>query len=65
MLEMLKEFVVVADHRKNSRQLGDQWKYVPIEVLPMAWTQVPSHSSLHFTNIFFLFLCPTEEESGC
>jgi ribose 5-phosphate isomerase len=35
-----KEFVVVADHRKNSRQLGQQWQYVPVEVVPMAWSQV-------------------------
>jgi len=35
-----KEFVVIADYRKNSSQLGQQWKYVPIEVVPFAWKQV-------------------------
>jgi len=35
-----KSFIVIADERKNSKQLGEQWKYVPIEVLPFAWTQV-------------------------
>ena len=33
-----KEFVVVADYRKNSGALGQQWKKgVPIEVLPLAY----------------------------
>eukprot|EP01111_Echinosteliopsis_oligospora_P011963 TRINITY_DN4056_c0_g1_i2.p1 TRINITY_DN4056_c0_g1~~TRINITY_DN4056_c0_g1_i2.p1 ORF type:complete len:272 (+),score=66.13 TRINITY_DN4056_c0_g1_i2:105-818(+) len=32
-----KKFVVIADYRKDSKQLGDQWKKgVPIEVLPIA-----------------------------
>jgi len=35
-----KEFVVIADYRKNSSKLGQQWKYVPIEVVPFAWKQV-------------------------
>jgi len=35
-----KEFVVIADYRKNSSNLGEQWKYVPIEVVPFAWKQV-------------------------
>ncbi|KAK4290564.1 hypothetical protein Pmani_028415 [Petrolisthes manimaculis] len=34
-------FVVIADYRKNSRVLGEQWtKGVPIEVLPMAYRPV-------------------------
>jgi len=33
--------VVVADHRKNSRLLGEQWKKgIPIEVLPEAYVPV-------------------------
>ena len=33
-----KDFVVVADYRKNSAALGQQWKKgVPIEVLPLAY----------------------------
>lgn len=32
-----KKFVVVADYRKDSKKLGDNWKKgIPIEVLPMA-----------------------------
>ena len=30
-------FVVVADERKNSVELGTSFKYVPIEVLPLAY----------------------------
>ncbi|XP_023322017.1 ribose-5-phosphate isomerase [Eurytemora carolleeae] len=37
-----REFVVIADYRKNSASLGEQWKYVPIEVVPFAWKQVKS-----------------------
>ncbi|KAJ0392796.1 hypothetical protein P43SY_003726 [Pythium insidiosum] len=33
-----KKFVVIADYRKESSQLGQQWtKGVPIEVIPMAY----------------------------
>uniref|UniRef100_A0A452IVE8 Ribose-5-phosphate isomerase n=1 Tax=Gopherus agassizii TaxID=38772 RepID=A0A452IVE8_9SAUR len=36
-----KCFVVVADYRKNSKNLGDQWKKgIPIEVIPMAYVPV-------------------------
>jgi len=36
-----KEFIVIADSRKNSAQLGDSWKAgVPIEVIPMAYVPV-------------------------
>ena len=31
------QFVVIADERKNSSQLGSSFKYVPIEVLPLAY----------------------------
>lgn len=35
------KFVVVADHRKNSKDLGENWaKGIPIEVLPMAYNSV-------------------------
>ena len=30
-------FVVIADDRKKSQCLGTSWKYVPIEVLPLAY----------------------------
>ncbi|KAJ1651153.1 ribose-5-phosphate isomerase rki1 [Dispira simplex] len=36
-----KVFVVVADHRKDSKYLGEQWKNgVPVEVLPFAYRVV-------------------------
>ncbi|XP_076055560.1 ribose-5-phosphate isomerase [Oratosquilla oratoria] len=36
-----KEFVVIADYRKDSTNLGEQWtKGVPIEVVPMAYKPV-------------------------
>lgn len=36
-----KHFVVIADFRKDSKALGDQWKKgVPIEVIPMAYVPV-------------------------
>jgi len=36
-----KRFIIVADYRKRSRMLGDQWKKgVPIEVVPMAYAPV-------------------------
>jgi len=36
-----KEFVVIADYRKDSNSLGEQWsKGVPIEVVPMAYRPV-------------------------
>ena len=30
-------FVVIADERKDSTQLGTSFKYIPIEVLPLAY----------------------------
>lgn len=39
-----KKFVVVADYRKNSKHLGENWnKGIPIEVLPMACNAVRHH----------------------
>ena len=35
-----QEFVVIADYRKRSARLGTTWKYVPIEVLPLAYVPV-------------------------
>lgn len=36
-----KKFFIVADYRKNSKQLGDNWtKGIPIEVLPMSCNSV-------------------------
>jgi len=33
-------FIVIADYRKDSVKLGQAWKYIPIEVIPMAYRQV-------------------------
>ncbi|KAG0244503.1 ribose-5-phosphate isomerase rki1 [Mortierella sp. GBA43] len=39
--EAAKKFVIVADYRKDSKVLGEQWtKGVPIEVVPFAWKAV-------------------------
>ncbi|TRY60403.1 hypothetical protein DNTS_026830, partial [Danionella cerebrum] len=36
-----KHFVVIADYRKDSKALGEQWKKgVPVEVIPMAYVPV-------------------------
>ena len=35
-------FVVIADDRKRSEQLGTSWKYVPIEVLELAYKPLQS-----------------------
>lgn len=36
-----KQFVVIADYRKESLDLGQNWKKgVPIEVIPMAWKPI-------------------------
>jgi len=33
-------FIVIADYRKDSVELGQAWKFIPVEVLPMAYRQV-------------------------
>lgn len=44
-----KKFVVVADYRKDSKALGDNWKKgIPIEVLPMAYNAVRHQLSRRF-----------------
>nr|ACO11341.1 Ribose-5-phosphate isomerase [Caligus rogercresseyi] len=42
-----KTFVVIADYRKKSQKLGTSWKYVPIEVLPLAYKPVTKWISDH------------------
>lgn len=35
------QFIVIADFRKNSKNLGDHWhKGIPLEVIPMAYVPV-------------------------
>lgn len=44
-----EKFFVVADYRKNSKCLGDNWlKGIPIEVLPMASNYVKHHIYQNF-----------------
>ncbi|XP_015256789.1 PREDICTED: ribose-5-phosphate isomerase [Cyprinodon variegatus] len=44
-----KFFVVIADYRKDSDALGQQWKKgVPIEVIPMAYVPVSMTIAKHF-----------------
>lgn len=44
------KFIVVADYRKNSTALGDNWKKgIPIEVLPMAFNAVRHQLSKRFS----------------
>ena len=38
--EYSDKFVVIADYRKNSSALGEAWDYIPLEVVPMAYTPV-------------------------
>ena len=41
LAEAAKEFVVVADYRKNSSLLGTAWTQgIPVEVTPFAWAKV-------------------------
>ena len=41
VINAAEQFVVVADYRKDSSDLGQQWKKgVPIEVLPLAYRYV-------------------------
>ncbi|CAG5113388.1 Oidioi.mRNA.OKI2018_I69.chr2.g7499.t1.cds [Oikopleura dioica] len=47
-----KDFVVVADYRKNSAALGQQWKKgVPIEVLPLAYRPVQKEIESRFGGV--------------
>lgn len=43
-----KVFVVIADHRKKVEHLGTAWKYVPIEVLPMAYKPIQNRIKTKF-----------------
>ena len=38
--EYSDNFVVIADYRKNSSELGEAWDYIPVEVVPLAYTPV-------------------------
>ena len=38
--EYSDNFVVIADYRKNSSELGEAWDYIPLEVVPLAYTPV-------------------------
>ncbi|XP_073867391.1 ribose-5-phosphate isomerase isoform X3 [Macaca fascicularis] len=45
-------FIVIADFRKDSKNLGDQWhKGIPIEVIPMAYVPVSRAVSQKFGGV--------------
>jgi len=47
-----EQFFVIADFRKDSRQLGENWKKgVPIEVVPMAWKPVKTKIESRFDGV--------------
>jgi len=47
-----EQFFVIADFRKDSRQLGENWqKGVPIEVVPMAWKPVKTKIESRFDGV--------------
>ncbi|XP_043935997.1 ribose-5-phosphate isomerase [Protopterus annectens] len=47
-----KCFIVIADYRKDSLNLGDQWKNgIPIEVIPMAYVPVVKTISKKFGGV--------------
>lgn len=44
-----KQFIVIADYRKDSVSLGDQWrKGVPVEVVPMAYVPISRRIAQRF-----------------
>ena len=61
-----KRFIVVADYRKDSKQLGQTWKKgIPIEVLPMACNVVRRHISEKFdANLKDVILRIGKEKAG-
>uniref|UniRef100_A0A8D0GIK5 Ribose-5-phosphate isomerase n=1 Tax=Sphenodon punctatus TaxID=8508 RepID=A0A8D0GIK5_SPHPU len=47
-----KCFIVIADYRKDSRSLGEQWKKgIPIEVIPMAYVPVSRALARRFGGV--------------
>ncbi|XP_020834730.1 ribose-5-phosphate isomerase isoform X2 [Phascolarctos cinereus] len=47
-----KRFIVIADYRKDSKNLGDHWlKGIPIEVIPMAYVPVTRALSRMFGGV--------------
>ncbi|XP_030046897.1 ribose-5-phosphate isomerase isoform X2 [Microcaecilia unicolor] len=47
-----KSFIVIADYRKDSLSLGEQWKKgIPIEVVPMAYVPVAKRLASRFGGV--------------
>nr|XP_033808276.1 ribose-5-phosphate isomerase isoform X2 [Geotrypetes seraphini] len=47
-----KSFIVIADYRKDSQSLGEQWKKgIPIEVIPMAYVPVAKTLASRFGGV--------------
>jgi len=65
-----KEFVVIADYRKRSARLGTTWKYVPIEVLPLAYVPIKLKIEAHLGGKAELRMAkakagPVVTDNGC
>uniref|UniRef100_A0A8D2J0J0 Ribose-5-phosphate isomerase n=1 Tax=Varanus komodoensis TaxID=61221 RepID=A0A8D2J0J0_VARKO len=47
-----KSFIVIADYRKKSKNLGEQWKKgIPIEVIPMAYVPISRALARQFGGV--------------
>ncbi|KAL0620159.1 Ribose-5-phosphate isomerase [Plecturocebus cupreus] len=58
-------FIVIADFRKDSKNLGDQWhKGIPIEVIPMAYVPVSRAVSQKFGGVVELRMAVNKAVSG-
>jgi ribose 5-phosphate isomerase A len=65
-----KKFVVIGDYRKRTQRLGTAWKYVPIEVLPMAYAPVKARIEGRFGGKADLRMAkakcgPVVTDNGC
>uniref|UniRef100_A0A8C9GY48 ribose-5-phosphate isomerase n=1 Tax=Piliocolobus tephrosceles TaxID=591936 RepID=A0A8C9GY48_9PRIM len=58
-------FIVIADFRKDSKNLGDQWhKGIPIEVIPMAYVPVSRAVSQKFGGVVELRMAVNKARVG-
>ncbi|XP_047637517.1 ribose-5-phosphate isomerase isoform X3 [Phacochoerus africanus] len=58
-------FIVIADFRKDSKNLGDQWhKGIPIEVIPMAYVPVSRTVTQKFGGVIELRMAVNKAVSG-
>nr|XP_013026392.1 unnamed protein product [Anser cygnoides domesticus] len=60
-----KCFIVIADYRKKSESLGEQWKKgIPIEVIPMAYVPVTRALTRNFGGAAELRMAVSKAVSG-